>query len=248
MEEKHISLGEHLDELRKRLIYSAIFFSVCLAVCFIFQNKIMEIICCPHFKATNSLLKAFGPAERFVVYFKAVMIASALMATPFALYQLWKFISAGLYEKEKKYVLFYAPFSLGLFVAGVLFGYYLFIPPTLKILYYYGDNAVVESLINFNEYFSVFVMLTLLLGLVFELPLLMLFLVQIKIINPKTYTSQIKAAILIAFILAAIITPTGDPITQTLVAVPLLLLYGLGIVISFIYKYKTNRLDKERAN
>lgn len=238
MEEKRFSLGDHLDELRRRLVYAVVFFGLCLVACFLLQKEIMAIICKPHFAITQQTLKAFKYPEGFIVYFKAVMIAAAILATPFAIYQIWKFISAGLHEHEKRHVYFYAPVSLTLFVAGVLFGYFLFIPPTLKFLFFYGDLKLVETMPNLNDYFNLFIMLTLLLGLVFELPLLMLFLVQIKLLSPQKYLSHIRAVILAAFIASAIITPSGDPFTQTLLAVPLLLLYGLGVLLSFIYYKK----------
>lgn len=238
MEEKRLSLGDHIDELRKRIIYAAVFFGFCLVVCFIFQEKIMAVICQPHLAVSKQALKAFKYPEGFIVYFKAVMIAAAILAAPFILYQIWKFISAGLYEHEKRYVFFYAPFSLVLFIAGVLFGYLLFIPLTLKFLFFYGNPEIVETMPNLNDYFNLFVMLTLLLGLVFELPLLMLFFAQIKLLTAKKYLFHIRAVILVAFIVSAIITPSGDPFTQTLLAVPLFLLYGLGVFLSWIYQYR----------
>lgn len=238
MEERRLSLGEHLGELRRRVIYSVIFFGIAVILCFARQEDIMALICAPHFRHTTDTLKALGYAEQFIVYLKACLIAAGIITAPFALYQLWCFISAGLYPKERRYVYFYAPFSLMLFISGVLFSYYIFLPPALKMLFYYGSRTIVEPMVGLNDYFNIFIILTLILGAAFQLPLVMLFFVQIKILSPKFYLSHIKMAIIIAFIAAAIITPTGDPINQTLMAIPLLLLYGLGILISVIYQYR----------
>ncbi|MFH1231277.1 MAG: twin-arginine translocase subunit TatC [Planctomycetota bacterium] len=236
MEGKKLSIGEHLEELRLRLIYSAIIFVITTIVCLIFQEQIIKIIVAPHLKiASGKTLKIFNYPEGFFVYFKASLIAGLLLAAPFIIYQIWKFISAGLYPHEKKYVIFYLPSSLTLFIIGVLFSYFIFIPFMLDFLYHYSDPAFVESTINLNNYFNLFIMFTLIMGGVFELPLIMLFLVQIKLFTPKIYLGKWKIVILLAFIIAAIITPSGDPLTQTLFAIPLLLLYIMGILLSYLF-------------
>lgn len=236
MEEKRLSIGEHLEELRRRLIYSAIIFAITTIACLIFQEQIIKIIITPHLKISGGkTLKIFNYPEGFFVYFKASLIAGLLLAAPFIIYQLWKFISAGLYHHEKKYILFYLPSSLILFTSGVLFSYFIVIPFMLNFLYYYPDVAFIESTINPNNYFNLFIVFTLVIGGIFELPLVMLFLVQIKLFTPQIYWSKIKISILLAFIIAAIITPTGDPFNQTLLAIPLLLLYIIGIILSYLF-------------
>lgn len=236
MEEKRLSIGEHLEELRLRLIYSAIIFVITTIACLIFQEQIIKIIITPHLKISGGkTLKIFNYPEGFFVYFKASLIAGLLLAAPFIIYQLWKFISAGLHPHEKKYILFYLPSSLVLFIIGVLFSYFVFIPFMLDVLYHYADAAFIESSINLNNYFNLFIMFTLIMGGVFELPLIMLFLVQIKLFTPKIYWGKWRIVILLAFIIAAIITPSGDPFNQTLFAIPLLLLYIIGILLSSLY-------------
>jgi Tat protein translocase TatC len=244
MEEKRLSLGEHLDELRVRLMWSAIAFAAALIICFIFQNQILKIIITPHLNASGGdPLRALDYPEPFIIYFKACLIASFVLSGPFVIYQLWKFISAGLYSHEKKYVLFYLPFSLLLFASGVLFSYFVFMPLMLKYLASYGDPSLVSNNFNLTNYFDLFIMMTVIMGLVFQLPLIMLFLVQIKILTPRIYWSKIKISVLLAFILAALITPSGDPINQTLIAVPLLLLYLIGILLSLAYLRLTKKAD-----
>ncbi|MEK7310255.1 MAG: twin-arginine translocase subunit TatC [Planctomycetota bacterium] len=244
MEEKRLSLGEHLEELRVRLIWSALAFAIALAACFIYQEQILRIIVSPHLKASGGdPLRALDYPEKFLIYFKASLIAAFVLSGPFIIYQLWKFISAGLYSHEKKHVLFYLPFSLILFATGVLFSYLIFTPFMLKYLASYGDPSLISNNFNLTNYFNLFIMLTVIMGLVFQLPLIMLFLVQIKILTPQIYWSKIKISVLLAFIIAAIITPSGDPINQTLIAVPLLLLYLIGILLSLLYLRLTKKSD-----
>jgi Tat protein translocase TatC len=231
---KKLSLGEHLEELRRRVIYSIVFFVIAIIISFIFQEPIIKIIITPHLKVSSgNPLKIFNYPEGFFVYFKASLIAGFLASLPFILYQFWEFVSGGLYPTEKKYVMFYLPVSLLLFTGGVIFNYFVFLPMLLKFLLYYSNSSFIDSSINLNNYFSLFIMLTLVMGLVFQLPIVMLFLVQIKVVSAKTYWSKIRFSILLAFIIAAIITPSGDPVTQTLLAIPLLLLYIIGIILSY---------------
>jgi len=244
MEEKRLSLGEHLEELRVRLIWSAIAFAIALIICFIFQDQILKIIIRPHLNAAGGKpLSTLTYPEGFLIYFKASLIAAFVLSGPFIIYQLWKFISAGLYSREKIYVLFYLPFSLILFTGGVLFSYFIFIPLMLKYLIAYPNPLFIDNIFNLTCYFDLFIMLTIIMGLVFQLPLIMLFLVQIKILTPKIYWSKIKISVLLAFVIAAIITPSGDPINQTLIAVPLLLLYLIGILLSLMYLRLTKKAD-----
>jgi sec-independent protein translocase protein TatC len=235
MAEKRLTIGEHLDELRRRLLYSCIVFIVVLAVCFFFQEKILQIVVAPHLKATNNdKLWPIEYAERFLVYFKSCLIATLALSGPFILYQLWKFIGAGLYPREKKYVLIYLPLSIALFTCGILFCYFIFLPPLLQFLAAYGDAAFLQNKYSLGNYFDLFIMMIIILGLVFELPLVMLFFAHIGLITPKFYWSKFKLWILLAFIIAAVITPTGDPINQTFLAVPLILLYIIGILLSYL--------------
>ncbi|MDI6787602.1 MAG: twin-arginine translocase subunit TatC, partial [Planctomycetota bacterium] len=125
--------------------------------------------------------------------------------------------------------------SLVLFISGVLFSYFIFLPVMLKFLANYGDPSLISNKFNLSYYSDLFILLTLIMGVVFQLPLVMLFLVQIKICTSKTYTNNLRISILLAFIIGAIITPGGDPVSQIMLAIPLLLLYLIGIVLSLIY-------------
>jgi sec-independent protein translocase protein TatC len=235
--EKRFSLTEHLEELRIRLVYFLVFLIIAIAISFIFQEQIMQIIRAPHDNTMKLLLLppqliALDYMDKFMSYFKLSFITSLIFSIPFGLWQAWRFISAGLYPHERKVVLTYLPLSLILFVAGVLFGYFCLIPITLEFLAGYGDTENIKLFLSLNNYLSLFVILTLALGLSFELPLVMLFFAHIGIVQASFYLSKWKWAIVLIFIFSAVITPTGDPLTMTIFALPLILLYALGILLS----------------
>lgn len=243
VEERKFSLGEHLEELRRRVIYSLVFFGLICIICFIFQEYFMKIICRPHFKAMKSLelspsLTLLKYPESFLAYFKVTIIAALILTLPFALWQLWKFVGAGLYQHEKKYMLVYMPVSLVLFILGILFGYYYLIPMTLKFFANYGNNSYLDLMLTLNGYLSLFLMFTLLVGLSFELPLVMLFFSALGIVSPRFYLAKLKIAIVVIFIIAAVITPTTGPVAMIVLAVPLMALYGMGILLSMLWKTK----------
>lgn len=236
---KRLTLGEHLEELRRRLIYFLIFLVIAIASTFAFQEQIMHIIRKPHDDIMLLLnlppeLYAFGYPEKFMAYFKLNIIAALILAAPFGLWQMWCFISAGLYQKERRIILTYLPLSLVLFIMGVLFGYHYLLPPAFQFLASYGDNEHIKIIFNIDGYLSLFVILTLALGLSFELPLVMLFFSAIGLASPQTYLRKIRLAILLIFIFSAAITPTSDAITMTLFALPLVGLYLLGIILSWL--------------
>lgn len=242
-EGKRLTLSEHLEELRTRLIYSLIFLIIAIVISFTFQEQIMHIIRAPHDNTMNLIylpphLIAFTYSEKFMAYFKLNLIAGIIMATPFGLWQTWKFISAGLYPRERKAILTYLPLSLMLFVTGVLFGYFYLIPITLKFLALYGNTENIKLFLSLNGYLSLFIILTLALGLSFELPLIMLFFSAIGLAPVRVYLSKLRLAIVLIFIFSAAITPTGDPLTMTILALPLIGLYGLGIFLAWLVQKK----------
>jgi hypothetical protein len=145
-------------------------------------------------------------------------------------YQIWKFISEGLYEKERRYVHYFAPASLGLFMAGMLFGFFVLIPFGLRFLLAIG-GPVASPLIRMEEYVSLMVLLTLVVGLIFELPLVMFFVFKIGMVTAEQFREQWRYAYFAIVVLAAIISPTGDPVNLSLVSLPMIGLYELGILL-----------------
>ncbi len=174
--------------------------------------------------------------ESFMAYLKVAMVFGIFLTLPFMLYELWKFIGAGLYEHEQKYVVTFLPFSLGLFVVGILFGYFAMIPVGLKFLAGWGIEDVNLSF-TLENYIDLFLTLTLILGLVFQTPLLMVFFTKIGVVNVPTFRRVRRLAIFACICLAVVLTPP-DPFSWSLMAAPMILLYELGIWICQFFEPK----------
>lgn len=228
-------LGAHLEELRRRVVYSIIAIILFFVICWFFKIQILEVVKEPHRIAMgkvglSSELQVLSYQEGFYAYMKLCFITSIFLAYPFIIYQVWRFVSVGLYKKEQKYLLLYLPISYMAFVIGGLFGYFLLIPFGLQFLIGILGPGI-QPIITMQQYISFVFMLTVALGLVFQLPLVMLLLSKIGFVTPDKFISWRKYAIFVIFIIAAVVTPP-DPFTQTMTATPMIVLYELGILIS----------------
>ncbi len=235
IENIRMSLGTHLEELRRRVVYSLIAIVLCFVACWFFKVQILDMAKNPHKFAMvkaglSTELQVLSYQEGFYAYMKLCFITSVFLAYPVVIYQIWQFVSVGLYKKERRYVLLFLPISYGAFVVGGLFGYFLLIPFGLQFLIGILGPGI-QPIITMGQYISFVFMLTVALGLVFQLPLVMLLLSKIGFITPDKFISWRKYAILAIFIIAAIVTPP-DPFTQSMTAVPMIVLYELGILIS----------------
>lgn len=235
IEEARMPLGSHLEELRRRVFYSVIAVILCFIMCWVFKMHIMDIVKRPHGIAMRKLglstgLQVLSYQEGFYAYMKLCLISSLFLVYPVIIYQAWKFVSAGLYSKEKRYILVFFPASYIAFVMGGLFGYYLLIPFGLQFLISILGHDV-QPIITMQQYVSFVFLLTIALGLVFQLPLVMLLLSKIRFVTADKFIKWRKYSILVIFIIAAIVTPP-DPFTQTMTAAPMILLYELGILIA----------------
>lgn len=235
IENIRMSLGTHLEELRRRVVYSLITIVLCFVACWFFKVQILDMAKNPHKFAMvkaglSTELQVLSYQEGFYAYMKLCFITSVFLAYPVVIYQIWQFVSVGLYKKERRYVLIFLPISYGAFIVGGLFGYFLLIPFGLQFLIGILGPGI-QPIITMGQYISFVFMLTVALGLVFQLPLVMLLLSKIGFITPDKFISWRKYAILAIFIIAAIVTPP-DPFTQSMTAVPMIVLYELGILIS----------------
>lgn len=232
-EEHKMSLTEHLIELRKRLIRSVIILCIGFGVCYYYKDWIFDIITQPLTQVLpkNSYLIYTGLTEAFFVYMKLAFFASLIITSPFILYQIWKFISPGLLPKEKKYVVPFVLSSSLLFIGGILFGYFIVLPPAFEFFVSF-NNKYLQAMISFKDYLSLFVTFLLGFGLSFELPIFIFFLTKLGIVNAKMLSKQRKYAILVIFIVAAILTPSPDALSQILMAIPLLFLYEVSIFVA----------------
>ena len=231
--DKKMSLTDHLSELRTRLIRAVIALGIGFFACYYYKDWIFEIITRPLTQVLpkNSYLIYTGLTEAFFVYMKLAFFASLIITSPFILYQIWKFISPGLLMTEKKYVVPFVISSTLLFVGGILFGYFIVLPPAFEFFISF-NNKYLQAMISFRDYLSLFVTFLLGFGLSFELPAFVFFLTKLGIVNAKMLSQKRRYAILVMFIVAAILTPSPDALSQALMAIPLMFLYEVSIFVA----------------
>lgn len=225
MEDKRATIVEHLNELRNRIGKSLIFLLVCSVIIYSSIDKILFFLSKPVGK-----LVFIAPQEAFTTNIKIAFFVGLLFSSPFILYQIWKFASLGLLPKERKYIRIFGPLSFLLFVIGFTFGYLIIVPIGMKFLLGFASE-ILAPMITISKYISFVFNLSFAFSLVFQLPIVILFLTKIGIVTPAVLKKRRKEAIVLVFIAAAIMTPP-DVVTQVLMAVPLILLYELGILFS----------------
>jgi sec-independent protein translocase protein TatC len=174
-------------------------------------------------------LMSLAPLETFMIFFMVCMVTGLVVASPWVFYQVWTFIAAGLYRHERYYVMKFLPFSLGLFLGGVMLCFFYVLPFTLKFLLDFNVWLDVEPSLRIKEWMSFATVLPLIFGLCFQTPLVMMVLERIGVFTAEDYRAKRKIALLVIVIAAAAITPTGDPMTMMLLAGPMYGLYELGI-------------------
>ncbi len=176
-------------------------------------------------------LRFTGPSQAFLGYLKVALVCGLFVASPFVAIELWRFVAEGLYAYEKFWVRVFGPLSFLCFGGGVAFGYFFILRVTLPFLYTYAPADVMLPLITFDDYHSIFVALTLLIGHIFELPIVLAFLGLIGVVDTRGLRKAWRYYIFAAVIVAAVITPTGDPLTLAVVTAPLLVLYAVSILL-----------------
>lgn len=231
MKDKQIPITKHLEELRRRIIISLAATAATTVFAFIFYKQIIELLLRPadDLTATGGAELVFVEVtEMLAVTLKVSLVSGLVLAFPIILFQIVMFVAPGLTSKEKRYLLISMPVVALAFVAGVAFGYFVLIPPAMGFLLNWGSELA-KPLIRIGNYINVVVMLLFWMGVVFETPIVMLILAKLGIVSWRGFARWRKYWIVVAFILGALITPTFDPINQSLVAVPLILLYEAGI-------------------
>ena len=231
-----MSLGDHLEELRSRLILALVGLAVGAIICLFFGSKIITFIEKPYtnIMGAEARLQTLAPADGFVSYIKISLIAGLLLSSPWVFYQLWMFIAAGLYPNEKRYVRLATPFSAVLFVAGALFFILVVAPITLGFLVKFNERVLgVSSSFTFRNYISFVTTLMLVFGLGFQTPIAIFTLSRTGLVSIQALRRSRKYVLLAIFVVAAMATPP-DVISQVTLAVPLYLLFELGILLSYI--------------
>jgi sec-independent protein translocase protein TatC len=232
--EKRLSILGHLSELRKRLIRSVIAVVITTVLAFVFYQKIFDILIYP---AGDINLIFIEVTEMIGTIFKVCLISGIILAIPYLTYEFIMFVAPALTPKEKRYVYFVLPWISLMFAGGVVFGYFILVPPAIRFLITFGSDIATPQ-IKIGNYISVVTRLLLAIGLVFEMPVVSTFLARLGVVSSQWLASKRKMAIIAAFILAAIITPTFDPINQCLVAIPLIILYELSIWLARLTQKK----------
>ncbi|HKF46526.1 MAG TPA: twin-arginine translocase subunit TatC [Terracidiphilus sp.] len=237
-----MSLMEHLEELRKRIVHSAIYLALGFVVAYFFHVRLYGFIQAP-LDRLHIKLNYTHPMDPLNLYLQVALIGGAILASPFILYQVWLFIAPGLYQRERRFVVPFMSATVGLFLAGAAFGYFYVLPGALKILIVdFGSKF--NPMVTIEEYTGFFLSIILGLGISFELPILIFFLAMFGIVSPKFLWKNIRYAILIIFLVAAIITPSPDPWTMCIYAIPMLTLYMIGIAVAW-WVHPSRRRKKE---
>ncbi len=227
-----MSLMEHLDELRRRLIHSTIYLLVGFCVAYAFHVQLYGIIQAPLDKL-HIALNYTHPTDPLNLYLKTALYGGFILSSPFILYQVWLFISPGMYQHERRYVVPFMAVTILLFFAGAWFGYHYVFPGALRVLI--GDfGKRFNAVLTIEDYTNFFLAIVLGLGVCFELPIVIFFLALFGIVDGKFLIRHIRYAVLIIFIIAAIICPTPDPLSMCVFAAPMLVLYMLGVGAAFV--------------
>ncbi len=233
-----MSFLEHLEELRKRLIISIVALGVAFLLCWNFADRIFGWLQRPlaRFLPAGEKLVFTRLTEPFMLYMKVAFFAGIFIASPVILWQLWLFISPGLYKRERRYAAPFIIIASLFFIVGGYFGYRVLLPGTCAFFLETGKQF--RQMIKADEFFSFASMIILATGLVFETPILIFFLARLGIVTPAFLMQKAKYAVVLAFIIAAIVTPTPDMVTQTALALPMIGLYFLGVGIAYAFGKK----------
>jgi sec-independent protein translocase protein TatC len=227
---------EHLEEFRKRLIVCLLAVFVTFLGCWAWAPEIFDFMARPLRKVLppGQNLSYTTLTEPFLMYFRVAIFAGIIAASPIILWQIWLFIAPALYRREKRYVLPFILAGVFFFLMGCAFGYYQAFPLVVGFLVGMGKNF--NAVITINEYLSTAMKIIMGLGLCFETPILIFFLARMGVVSERWLLAKFKYAVLIIFIIAAVITPTPDIATQCVFAVPMILLYLLGIGVAWIFR------------
>lgn len=237
-EETEMSFLDHLEELRWRLIYAFIGLIIGTIIAWLFIDYLIEYILLKPALENNISLQNLKPFGQLFLYVQVAIITGIVISIPNIFYQLWKFISPALRKNERKYIISIVIFSSLCFIAGILFAFFVMLPLTFGFAAQFGTDAI-NNEFAIDEYMSIILSIMIAAGFIFELPMLSFFLSKLGILTPDFMRKYRKHSIVIILILAAFLTPGGDPVSQLVLGVPLVLLYELSIFISKLSQRKS---------
>ena len=232
---------EHLDELRQRLVRVALYLAGGFAVCWGFHEQIFHFLTQPLRRAgfTDQFIYT-SPAEAFLLYMKMAFFVGIFVASPFVLWEIWAFISPGLYRNEKAWAVPFIGMGSLFFASGALFGHYVLFPMTFRFLWGFGGPDM-RFLPRIGEYWSFYSWFLLGLGAVFQIPVVIFVLARIGLVSAGLLLRAWKWAVLGAFVISAVITPSADVVTQTTLAGPMIGLYLLGVAVAWLFSRERRR-------
>ena len=243
-EESKLPFTTHLEELRQRLIYAVVAIVLGAIIAFLFAKQLFYFLAQPLVKIlpANQPMIFTALTEAFFTYFKVALLAGFFLASPVVFYQLWKFIAPGLYEHEKKFVIPFVIFATLFFILGGAFAYYIVFPFGFKFFLGFSTDYL-KLLPKMSEYFSLSLKLIFAFGIVFEMPVITFFLAKMGVVNGEMLSSKRRYAIVLVFVVAALLTPP-DVGTQLLMAGPLILLYEVSVWVARIFGRKSQTPSK----
>lgn len=238
-DDKEMSFFDHLEELRWRIIKALGGIIVAVIVCSIYSDWLVNEVVLRPGRLTNPPLQLINtvPYGQITFYMVVVVVASLILCSPIILFQVWKFIQPGLMPKERKYISSIVFYTTGCFLGGVAFAYFLMLPYMLQFFANFG-TAGITNMITVDEYMNFVLQLVLLSGLIFELPMVSYFLARLGLVTPAFLKHYRRHAIIVILFIAAVVTPTTDPITMSVFSVPMLILYEISIWVAYIAQRK----------
>lgn len=247
MTEQHLTLIQHLTELRTRLIRSLAALIIVMVLCLYFSKEIFRFLQTPLLKVMpeNAGFIATNPIEAFITYLKVALLAGIFLSSPFVLYQLWKFVAPGLYLREKKMAFLFVTLSTLFFVGGALFGYFVIFPIGFKFFVSALEGTEIRFMPQMNDYLSFISKMLLTFGLVFEMPLILVLLSRIGIVKLQMLTKARRYVLVLMFLIAGILTPGPDVLSQLLLGIPLLLLYELSVLTIWLLERRNKSKIQE---
>jgi sec-independent protein translocase protein TatC len=230
-----MSFLEHLDELRKRIVRSVIGIGVGILVSFAFIQQIFNFLLAPTRKVLPAGVPIIytEPGEAFGMYITISLIAGAVIASPYVMYQVWMFIAPGLYSKEKRMAIPFVVFTTVGFLGGAAFNHFVAFPFLMRFFAQF-NSIDLKFMPRLSDTFDLYVKMLVGMGVVFQMPTIVYFLAKMKLVTAGFLWRHGKYAVLIAYVIAAVVTPTGDPMNQTIFAAPMIVLYFLSIIIAFV--------------
>ncbi len=235
---KEMTFLEHLEELRWRIIYSLYGLGAGTIIAWIFIDFLINDVLLLPARHAGVQLQNLKPFGQLMLFFEVAIVAGVIISLPNIFYQLWKFISPALKRNERKYISAIVAFSTLCFLLGVVFAYFVMLPMSLKFAAQFG-SAEIKNVFAIDEYMSIIISIMLGCGLVFELPMVSYFLTKLGILTPQFMRKYRRHAIVAIFVVAAFLSPGTDPVSQLILAAPLILLYEISIIISKLARKKS---------